>query len=81
MVALNISKKHHPRQYQPYNLPSWRQIKTLTNQTKNLVSQQKMPKNPKNLTMLTLLAPPLLKMNQLITLTGLTYPTPLYFRL
>ena len=56
MVALKISKKHHPWWYQPYNLPSWRQIKTLTNQTKNLVSQQKMPQSPKSLTMLTLLA-------------------------
>ena len=39
MVALKISKKRHTRRHQPYDLPSWGQIKTLTNQAENLVSQ------------------------------------------
>ena len=39
MVALMISRKHHPRWHQPYDLPSWGQIKTLTNQAENQVSQ------------------------------------------
>ena len=58
MVALKISKKRHTRRHQPYDLPTWRQIKTLTNQAENLVSQQGMPPNPENIfvTMLALLA-------------------------
>ena len=32
-----------------YGLPSWGQIKTPTNQAKNLVSQQEMPQSPENL--------------------------------
>ena len=39
----------HPQQHQPYDLPSWGQIKTLTNQAKNLVTQQGMFQNPENL--------------------------------
>ena len=49
MVALKISRKHHPRRHQPYDLPTWGQIKTLINQVKNLISQQGMPQNPENL--------------------------------
>ena len=30
MEALKISRKHRPWWYQPYDLPSWGQIKTLT---------------------------------------------------
>ena len=41
-----------------FDLPTWGQIKTLTNQAENLVSQQGMPPNPENIfvTMLALLA-------------------------
>ena len=51
MAALKISRKHHPRpwQHHPYDLPTWGQIKTLTNQVKNLISQQEMPQSPENL--------------------------------
>ena len=45
MVALKISRKHCPWQRQPYDLPSWGQIKTLTNEAENLVSQQGMPRS------------------------------------
>ena len=45
MVAL----KHHSWQHQPYDLPSWGQIKTLTNQAENLVSQQGMPQSPEKI--------------------------------
>ena len=31
MAALKISRKHHPRGHQPYDLPTWGQIKTLIN--------------------------------------------------
>ena len=43
MVALKISRKHRPQWHHPYDLPTWGQIKTLTNQAENLVSQQGMP--------------------------------------
>ena len=58
MAALKISKKCHTRCHRPYDLPTWRQIKTLTNQAENLVSQQGMPRDPENIivTMLALLA-------------------------
>ena len=58
MVALKISKKRHTRRHQPYDLPTWGQIKTLSNQAENLVSQQGMPWNPENIfvAMLALLA-------------------------
>ena len=49
MLALNISRKHRPWQHQPYDLPSWGEIKTLTNQAENLVSPQGMPQSPENL--------------------------------
>ena len=46
MAALKISRKHHPRRHQPFYLPSWGQIKTLTNKAENLISQQRMPWSP-----------------------------------
>ena len=49
MAALKISRKHRPRRNQPYDLLTWGQIKTLTNQVKSLISQQEMPQSPKNL--------------------------------
>ena len=57
MSALKISRKHRPRQHQPYDLP-WGQIKTLTNRAENLVSQQGLPRSPEYilLAMLSLLA-------------------------
>ena len=58
MAALKISKKHRPQHHRPQDLPIWGQIKTLTNQAENLVSQQGMPWNPENIfvAMLALLA-------------------------
>ena len=58
MAALKISKKCCTPCHRPYALPTWRQIKTLTNQAENLVSQQGMPWDPENIivTMLALLA-------------------------
>ena len=58
MVALKISRKHHPRRHQPYDLPTWGQIKILTDKAENLVSQQGMPRSPEYifLAVLTLLA-------------------------
>jgi len=49
MAALKISKKHHLRRYRPHDLPTWGQIKTLTNQAENLISQQEMPRNLENI--------------------------------
>ena len=49
MATLKISKKHHTQCHRPYDLPTWGQIKTLTNQTENLISQQGMPQNPENI--------------------------------
>ena len=51
MTALKISRKHRPQQHQPYGLPTWGQIKTLTNQVKNLISQQGMPQSPETLSL------------------------------
>ena len=58
MAALKISKNHRPRCHRPQDLPTWGQIKSLTNQAENLVSQQGMPRNPENIfvAMLALLA-------------------------
>ena len=58
MATLKLSKKRRTRGHQPYDLPTWGQIKTLTNQAENLVSQQRMPWNPENIfvAMLALLA-------------------------
>ena len=36
MVAVKISRKHHHQRHQPYDLPTWGQIKTLTNRAENL---------------------------------------------
>ena len=55
MAALKISRKHRPRWHQLYNLLSWGQIKTLTNQAENLISQQGMPRNPKKIFVICLL--------------------------
>ena len=49
MATLKISKKRHIQHHQPYDLPTWGQIKTLTHQTENLISQQGMPRNPENI--------------------------------
>ena len=38
-AALKISKNRHTQCHQPYDLPTWGQIKTLTNQAENLISQ------------------------------------------
>ena len=38
MVALKISKKCCTQRHRPHDLPTWGQIKTLTNQAENLVS-------------------------------------------
>ena len=45
MADLKISKKHHTRHHRPYDLPTWGQIKLLTNQAENLISHQEMPGN------------------------------------
>ena len=49
METLKISKKHRTQCHRPYDLPTWGQIKTLTNQTENLISQQGIPQNPENI--------------------------------
>ena len=46
MAALKITRKHRLRRYHLYDLPTWRQIKTLTNRAENLASQQEMPQSP-----------------------------------
>ena len=43
MAALKISRKYHPWRHQPDDLPTWGQIKTLTN------SQPEMAQSPENL--------------------------------
>ena len=57
MVALEISKNRTQR-HLPHDPPTWGQIKTLTNQAENLISQQGMPRGPENIfvAMLALLA-------------------------
>ena len=49
METLKISKTHRTRGHQSYDLPTWGQINTLTNQAENLISQQGMPRNPENI--------------------------------
>ena len=49
MATLKISKERRTRSHPPYDLPTWGQIKTLANQTENLISQQGMPQNPENI--------------------------------
>ena len=58
MATLKISKTRCTQCPRPYDLPTWGQIKTLTNQAENLISQQGMPQNPENIfvAMLALLA-------------------------
>ena len=58
MSALKISRKHRPQWHHPYDLPTWGQVKTLTNRAENLVSLQEMPQSPEYilLAMLSLLA-------------------------
>ena len=49
MAALKVSKKCRTWRHRPHDLPTWGQIKTLTNQAENLISQQGMPWNPENI--------------------------------
>ena len=49
MMALEISKKCRTQRHRPYDLPTWGQIKTLTNQAENLIFQQEMPQNSENI--------------------------------
>ena len=49
MAALKISRKHCLWRHQTYDIPSWGQIKTFTNEIKNLISQQGMPQSAENL--------------------------------
>ena len=49
MATLKISKTRCTQCPRPYDLPTWGQIKTLTNQAENLISQQGMPQNPENI--------------------------------
>ena len=49
MAALKISKKRRTQCPRPHDPPTWGQIKTLTNQAENLISQQGMPQNPENI--------------------------------
>ena len=84
MVALKISKKHCPRHHWSHDLPTWEQIKTLTNQAENLVSQQRMPWSPENIfvAMLALLAFASPAQADLINHTYWAYvpiPTPPHF--
>ena len=44
--ALTNSRKQRPRRHHPDDLPTWGQIKTLTNRAENLVSQQGLPLCP-----------------------------------
>ena len=81
MAALKISKKCRTWRHRPYDLPTWGQIKTLTNQAENLVSQQRMPRNPKNIFVAMLVLLPPLRLTWLITSFGLIYLSPLYCRL
>ena len=50
MAALKISRKHRPQRHQPYDLPSWGQIKTRTTlKLKIWFSQPRMPRSPENI--------------------------------
>ena len=46
MAGLKITRKHRLRWHHLYDLPTWGQIKTLTNRAENLASQQGMPWSP-----------------------------------
>ena len=83
MATLKISEKRHTRGHRPYDLPTWGQIKTLTNQAENLVSQQGMPRNPENIfvAMLAFLAFPSPTQADLINHTYWAYiPNPPLFQ-
>ena len=75
MSALKISRKHRPQRHQPYELPTWGQIKILTNRAENLVFQQGMLRSSEYIFLAMpshhALPPPA---------QALTYPTPLYYR-
>ena len=49
VATLKISKKRRTQCPRPHDPPTWGQIKTLTNQDENLISQQRMPRNPENI--------------------------------
>ena len=49
MAALKISKRRRTQRHRPHDLPTWGQIKTLTNQAENLISQQEVSQNPENI--------------------------------
>ena len=76
MVALKISRKCCPQRHQPCDLPTWGQIKTLTNQAENLVSQQEMPQSPQNLLIAMLTCATLLKPDSQIRLNWAYLPNP-----
>ena len=75
MAALKISRKHRPQRHQPYDLPTWGQIKTLTNRAENLVFQQGMLPSSEYIFLAMPSHPALPPPAQ-----ALTYPTPLYYR-
>ena len=54
VATLKISKKRRTQCPRPHDPPTWGQIKTLTNQAENLISQQGMPQNPENIFVATL---------------------------
>ena len=76
MATWKISNKRCTRGHRPYDFPTWGQIRTLINQAENLVSQQRMPRNPKNIFVAMLVLLPPLRLTWLITLIGLIYLTP-----
>ena len=49
MEALKISRNFHLWWHQPYDLPTWGQIKTLTNKAEELISQRGMPRSPEDI--------------------------------
>ena len=49
VATLKISKKRRTQCPRPHDPPTWGQIKTLTNQAENLISQQGMPRNAENI--------------------------------
>ena len=55
MAALKVSKKCRTQRHRPHDLPTWRQIKILSNQAENLISQQGVPRNPKKFFVICLL--------------------------
>ena len=62
-VSSKDLQKAPPSAASPYDLPTWGQIKTLTNRAENLVSQQGLPRSPEYillamLSLLTCTSPP-----------------------